>query len=211
MTGPDRPTEPLSIWLRNHSRHADRHPHGGPEHSPGRPWWEHRLFWVAIASIAIASVGLFSAAALLGPIRVPGQLESSPGTYPAPAQLPALKILKTHPDSAPESVPVLLLPATASTPGQTAAQTPARVAPVPSARPIEAARPAPDTAPAPETTPAQTPSSATSAPVSAPPFESAPPTVPYSPSYQPVSPDPSLIPSDPSASWGRWPGHRDSP
>ena len=96
----DRPTEPLSIWQRSHTR-SER---GRKRVNAGR-WAESRWFWGAIAAITVAAIGLFSTALLLGPVSLPGRLVSLP-SIPAgffPPSSPG--VVQTHADPAAGTAP----------------------------------------------------------------------------------------------------------
>lgn len=104
---PDRPTEPLSIWMRTHSA-----PGKARKRAAASRWPVSRLFWGGIAGIALAAIGLFTAALLIGPVHVPGRLVSVPSTtdeVPAVASpVPVSSSADPAPDPASSAAPRLL-------------------------------------------------------------------------------------------------------
>lgn len=178
---------------------------------PGFQWPVSRLFWGAIAGMALAAIGLFTAALLLGPIHVPGRLVSVPGTAEitatpssVAAPVPARSSADPATDPASSEAPQLLtVPRTqvtltrpAESPGTTRAE-PSAVPVAATARPTQRIRFSP----------------AASSPAPAHSHRPSPaPSPPGSPTPDPViSPGPGPTQGDSEPPAGYWPSGYEAP
>jgi hypothetical protein len=176
----------------------------------GFQWPVSRLFWGTIAGMALAAIGLFTAALLLGPIHVQGRLASVPSTLgeapavPGPAPLPASSPADPATDPASSEAPQLLtVPRTQATtarpaesPGTTRAE-PSAVPVATTARPTRRIRFSP----------------AASSPAPAHSHRPSPaPSPPASPTPDPViSPGPGPTQGDSEPPMGSWPSDYEAP